>query len=134
MFGIQRCGFVLLVFAMASPLAAQELEKPAVASRERTPFHESIERAAIRAGLERTAVARREQPSLQHPSWARRHPVLLGAIIGAGLGAASSAPRWTELYCATGGDEDCLFHGAKGVLFGAGIGAGIGALVGRITR
>jgi hypothetical protein len=69
-------------------------------------------------------------PSARGRSWIRRHPALFGALVGAGAGAVSSAPRWTELYCATGGDEDCLFHGGAGVLFGAGAGAGIGALIG----
>jgi hypothetical protein len=73
---------------------------------------------------------RQQSASPSEPNWVERHPVLFGALVGAGLGAASSIPRWNELYCATGGDEECLFHGASGVLFGAGAGAGIGAVVG----
>ncbi len=63
-----------------------------------------------------------------------RHPVLIGALIGAGAGAVSAqGRRWNELYCANGGDEDCLFHGSAGTLFGAGVGAGVGALIGLIV-
>jgi hypothetical protein len=135
MIGIQRCGVVLLVFALTSPLAAQAPEKPEVAQHARTPLLASIDREAIRAGVvERSAISHRTQSSVPQPSWARRHPVVLGAIAGAGIGAASSAVRWTELYCANGGDEDCLFHGAQGVFFGAGVGAGIGALIGLVAR
>jgi GNAT superfamily N-acetyltransferase len=66
-------------------------------------------------------------------TWMQRHPAAFGALVGAGAGAVSSIPRWNELYCAGGGDEDCLFHGAAGVAVGAGIGAGIGALVGMLV-
>lgn len=73
------------------------------------------------------------QQSTPSRSWIRRHPVLFGALLGGAAGAVSSAGRWTELYCASGGDEDCLFHGGSGVLFGAGVGAGVGALVGALV-
>lgn len=74
-----------------------------------------------------------QQPASQSRGWIQRHPTIFGALVGAGLGAVSSIPRWNELYCATGGDEECLFHGASGVAFGAGVGAGIGALVGHLV-
>lgn len=93
---------------------------------------ETIERKAGRGTLSpsRGRDAPPQQPSPQGRSWVERHPALFGTFVGAGAGAVSSIPQWTELYCATGGDEDCLFHGTAGVLFGAGVGAGIGSLVG----
>ena len=81
----------------------------------------------------RNAGAQVSQPAPRDPSWIQRHPAAFGALVGAGVGAISAIPRWNELYCATGGDEDCFFHGAAGVAVGAGIGAGIGALVGMIA-
>jgi len=80
--------------------------------------------------LRREQGAQPQQPAPESRGWVERHPALFGALVGAGAGAVSSIPRWTELYCATGGDEDCLFHGGAGVLFGAGVGAGVGSLVG----
>jgi hypothetical protein len=100
----------------------------------RPTLQDAIDRAAARMppGLPsaRTAVGTTLLQGGQHRSWIRRHPALFGALVGGAAGAASSAGRWTELYCASGGDEDCLFHGGAGVMFGAGVGAGIGALVG----
>ena len=73
------------------------------------------------------------EPAPSDRGWIQRHPAVFGALVGAGAGAVSAIPRWNELYCASGGDEDCFFHGAAGVAVGAGIGAGIGALVGMIA-
>ncbi len=74
-----------------------------------------------------------QRPVARERTWVRRYPARFGALVGAGAGAVSSVPRWTEMYCAGGGDEDCLFHGGAGVLFGAGAGAGIGALIGFVA-
>ena len=73
------------------------------------------------------------QSVVRDRSWIQRHPTMFGALAGASAGAVSAIPRWNELYCATGGDEDCFFHGSLGVLVGAGIGAGVGALVGIVV-
>lgn len=81
----------------------------------------------------RNAGAQVSQPAPRDRNWVQRHPAAFGALVGAGAGAVSAIPRWNELYCAGGGDEDCFFHGAAGVAVGAGIGAGIGALVGMIA-
>ena len=88
-----------------------------------------IERAVKRLA-DRAEGAQSRRPTSHDRIWIRRHPALFGALVGAGVGSLSSVPRWTEWYCATGGDEDCVFHGTQGVLFGAGVGAGIGALFG----
>jgi hypothetical protein len=96
-------------------------------------LRESIGNQATRLGLGLGRTRFNQQPASQRRGWIQRHPTLFGALVGAGLGAVSSIPRWNELYCATGGDEDCLFHGASGVAFGAGVGAGIGALVGHLV-
>jgi hypothetical protein len=95
----------------------------------------ALERASrpVMVGSMWTAASTTQTRQTVEPGWIRRHPVLFGALVGAGAGMVTSIPRWTELYCAGGGDEDCLFHGASGVAFGAAAGAGIGALVGAIA-
>jgi len=96
---------------------------------------DAIEREAARLAFSLgKTVAPTQRPVPQDRGWIRRHPALFGAMVGAGVGAVSAVPDWTELYCSRGGDEDCLFHGGAGVLFGAGVGAGVGALVGFLVE
>ena len=94
------------------------------------PLQTAALREAARLGLRLGSAELQPDQQEEDRNWIGRHPSLFGALAGAGTGAVSSIPRSTELYCATGGDEDCLFHGGPGVLFGAGAGAGVGALVG----
>lgn len=68
-----------------------------------------------------TTTADSQQPPQR--SWAGRHPVALGAIIGAAGGALWGASLCWRQVC---GDN----HGPLLVAFGAGLGAGIGAGVG----
>jgi hypothetical protein len=130
---------ILCVLTQPLTLAAEPSSGTSAASiaRDTSPpsqiptLREAIDREAMRLALSLGGAGR----SLQRPDsldrgWIRRHPALFGALVGAGAGAATSIPRWTELYCSTGGDEDCLFHGGQGALFGAAVGAGIGALIG----
>lgn len=71
------------------------------------------------------------EPGEHGRPWISRHPVLFGALVGAGAGTVSSAVQENELFC-SGGDEDCFFHGPSRFAVGAGIGAGIGAAVGLV--
>ena len=133
---------VLCVLSQRQVLAAEPQEGTSAVSVSRDTSSPSqkamlstaIEREAARLALSlgKIAVPPSQQPVSQDRGWIRRHPVLFGAIVGAGVGAVSSVPRWNELYCATGGDEDCVFHGGVGVLVGAGAGAGVGALIGSL--
>ena len=68
-----------------------------------------------------TTSADSQQPPQR--SWAGRHPVALGAIIGTAGGALWGASLCWKQVC---GDN----HGPLLVAFGAGLGAGIGAGVG----
>jgi hypothetical protein len=78
----------------------------------------------------RTLLASEAQPAQSAgPNWIKRHPALFGALAGAGGGALFAMLSETELFC-SGGDEDCLFYGAKRPLVGAVLGAGIGSLIG----
>lgn len=66
-------------------------------------------------------------------SWIRRHPVLFGAMVGAGAGLIAGGTMENELICQAGNDEDCLFYNGSRFAVGAGAGAAIGALVGWIA-
>ena len=69
----------------------------------------------------RVATSDAQQPAER--SWAGRHPVAMGAMIGAAAGAlVGASPCWKEV-CGDG-------HGPLLVAFGAGLGASIGAGVG----
>ena len=140
---MRRIATLALIVCVLSQPVALAAEAPSAASAalatrgtspplQRATLRDAIDRGATRLALElgSTRISTTQPPASQDRGWIERHPALFGAVAGAGLGAVSSIPRWTELYCAGGGDEDCLFHGGPGVLFGAGAGAGIGALIG----
>jgi hypothetical protein len=67
------------------------------------------------------AAADAQQPAAR--TWVRRHPVVLGALIGTGAGALLGASGCWRQVCGDG-------HGPLLVAFGAGLGAGIGSGVG----
>jgi hypothetical protein len=139
--GLKQVRFIAMIGdTVLTNDAGSKREAPIVdAARDTTTLlqkamlRESIDSQATRLALGLGRTGFDQQPASQSRGWIQRHPTLFGALVGAGLGAVSSIPRWNELYCATGGDEECLFHGAAGVLFGAGAGAGIGALVGHFV-
>jgi len=90
------------------------------ASIERRGF---VGREGVRPAI---ASAATTTPDAQQPpqrSWAGRHPVALGAIVGTAGGALWGASLCWRQVC---GDN----HGPLLVAFGAGLGAGIGAGVG----
>ena len=84
-------------------------------------------RSVGRIGVQPATNAITTTPDVQEPpdrNWAARHPVALGAMIGAvGGGLWGASFCWKQPPC---GDN----HGPLLVLFGAGLGAGIGAGVG----
>jgi hypothetical protein len=128
------------LICLASPAMAFAGEQPAEVHAPAAVHHAGLTRFTLRAAVahevRRLAVSQSQnasQPAPRDRGWIQRHPATFGALAGAGAGAVSAIPRWNELYCASGGDEDCFFHGAAGVAVGAGIGAGIGALVGMIA-
>jgi hypothetical protein len=145
------CVFMRKLFALAvaliclaSPSPAFAGERPAEVHAPAAAHHAGLTRFTLRDAVahevrrlavsqSRNAGAQVSQPAPRDRGWVQRHPAAFGALVGAGVGAVSAIPRWNELYCAGGGDEDCFFHGAAGVAVGAGIGAGIGALVGMIA-
>ncbi len=137
---IVTLAFILCVIGQPSALAADAPGAITAASvtgmSRKSMLRNAIGREAARLALtlSKTAIQTTRPSAAAESSWIRRHPILFGALVGAGAGAVSSIPRWTELYCAGGGDEDCLFHGGTGVLFGTGAGAGVGALIGVLLR
>ena len=94
-------------------------------------LRQSIEREGARLAKDNLgAAALQPQPSPQR-SWAGRHPVALGAMIGAAGGTV-----WT-VYACQGACEGHAFYPpvlALGVGLGTGIGAGIGAIISLVRR
>ena len=66
-------------------------------------------------------------------TWAGRHPVALGAMIGAGGGAIWGAAACAGTCNGSDGQTTALWMGI-GAGVGAGIGAGIGAIVSLVRR
>lgn len=115
---------LFLTLCLASPCAL-------VAAPDETPLRAAADREARRAAA---SVARwqPDRPAENDAGWISRHPVLVGALVGAGAGTVASLVMENELFCSRG-DEDCLFHGGSRALVGAGMGAGVGALVGWVV-
>jgi hypothetical protein len=112
---------------------------PSIAARASAPVGTGpLATAAAREveRLARVAAARHargaEQSRAEGRNWISRHPVLFGAMVGAGVGAVAAGTMENELFC-SGGDDDCIFYGGGRALTGAGIGAGVGAVVGVIV-
>jgi putative acetyltransferase len=132
------------MICVANPSLTFAGEQPAERNAPAAVHHASLTRFTLRdavahevrrlaASQSRRTGFQVSQPTPRDRGWIQRHPDAFGALVGAGAGAVSAIPRWNELYCASGGDEDCFFPGVAGVAVGAGIGAGIGALVGMIA-
>jgi hypothetical protein len=124
----------IAILTAVPPLSAQEIPAghsvSAVASAVRSEsLRRSIASEAARLAEGRVHAASAE-PQRQPPrSWIGRHPVLTGALAGAGAGAV-----WADLFCRGQCEGDprpymALFGGA-----GAGIGAGIGAVIAAIRH
>lgn len=112
---------------------------PSIAARASAPLETTPLAAAAAREVEllaRVVAARHaqgaEQPRAEGRNWISRHPVLFGAMVGAGAGAVAAGTMENELFC-SGGDDDCVIGGEGRALAGAGIGAGIGAVVGVIV-
>ena len=90
------------------------------ASIERRGF---VGREGARLAIASAATTAPDSHQPPQRSWAGRHPVALGAIIGTAGGALWGASLCRKQVC---GDS----HGPLLVAFGAGLGAGIGAGVG----
>jgi hypothetical protein len=124
----------IALFATAPPLGAQETRGDRSASEVAStvpsaPLRRSIanETARLTEGRVRaTSATFASQPSR---SWVGQHPVLTGALVGAGAGTV-----WAEILCRGQCEGDprpyiALFGGT-----GAGIGAAIGAVIAAIRR
>jgi hypothetical protein len=127
----------IALIATAPPLGAQEARDDRSASEvastvPSTPLRRSIANEAARLAEGRvhaTSAMFASQPSQPSQSWIGQHPVLTGALVGAGAGAV-----WAEILCRGQCEGDprpyiALFGGA-----GAGIGAAIGGVIAAIRR
>ena len=120
------------VFAQAITGAADKPQEsaPLASSTSFTDLRQSLEREAARLSRSEEAATSKQQPSDR--SWAGRHPVLLGALIGVAAGTA-----WGAAACSSGGCKADSLTGplmALGAGVGAGVGAGIGAVVAIVRR
>jgi hypothetical protein len=111
---------LLLVAVLVSANSSHAQESPA------RPLHDGVAKAASQIARE---PSHRSPGEPQQHGWARRHPVILGALVGLGTGLVIDAKN-----CGASSDYTC---GKLGVYLGgvgAGIGAGVGALVELATR
>jgi hypothetical protein len=129
-----------LVLIAPSSVLAQAITGAADRPEESAPFEssrsfdlrQSLEREAARLSKGEMAAAAAQTPQPSDRSWAGRHPVALGALIG---GAAGTI--WGASACSSGGCKADSLTGplmALGAGVGAGIGAGIGAVVSIVRR
>ena len=124
----------IAVFATAPPLGAQETRGDRSASEVASsvpsaPLRRSIANEAARLAEGRVRATPATVASQPSRSWVGQHPVLTGALVGAGAGTA-----WAEILCRGQCEGDprpyiALFGGA-----GAGIGAAIGGVINAIRR
>ena len=112
-------GFLLAAFLTPSVLRAQTLPLPPATARHEANAPVSLSLQVPAAAL---ATYQRSQP---RRSWRARHPVLFGALVGAGAGVAVEL---TVIPGARGGEP----HTAYLPMFSA-VGAGVGALTGLIV-
>ena len=128
-----------LVLIAPSSVRAQAITGAADRPEESAPFESSrsfdlrhLEREAARLSRGEMAAAAAQTPQPSDRSWAGRHPVALGALIG---GAAGTI--WGASACSSGGCKADSLTGplmALGAGVGAGIGAGVGAVVSILRR
>ena len=74
-----------------------------------------------------------QQPQPKQRSWAGRHPVLVGALIGAGIGGVAKGSLLGLPNDACIVDSETTGCTGASVAIGAGLGAGVGALVGLVV-
>ena len=87
-------------------------------------LHEAARQEAVRLGaMIRGASLAQVQPPQR--SWASRHPVVMGALAGAGAGAGISA-----LGCKLSGNTHGIVSCYVWVPIAAGVGGGVGAVIG----
>ena len=89
-------------------------------------LRQSITREAARLAKRELDATTFQQQQPPQRTWAGRHPVALGAMIGAGGGAVGAAA-----YC--GGSKDCDGMGPLLMALNAGVCAGIGMAIGAVV-
>jgi hypothetical protein len=123
----------VLVLALLGVLAfpqnsVAQRESPAGIQYEVTASTGPLSRAALQEAARWRAMTGGMSPAQVQPpqrSWATRHPVLMGALVGAGAGAGL-----TTLGCKVMGDDQGIVSCYIWVPILAGVGSGVGAVVG----
>jgi hypothetical protein len=88
-------------------------------------------RESVLPASARATQASTDAPQQSDRSWARRHPVALGTMIGAAAGSIWGAAVCWKQVC---GDSQGPLLVALGLGLGAGIGAGVGITISFATR
>src|SRR5262245_24049662 len=124
---MHKCLSTLLICAALSGIVSAESAVP--------PIPDAAKETPVRAGRlvesGKKAVTRLVQnPGASAPvtteSWPKRHPVVVGTLVGAGAGAVAMSAA----FCGGNSGDICVPIAAP---MGAGLGAGIGALAGWLT-
>jgi len=119
------------VLAQAATVGAGQSAVPQVvaSSAWSSGLRQSIDREAARLAKNQLGATAVQPQQLPERSWAGRHPMALGAMIGAAGGVV-----WGGLVCSNSCDGEPYLAMPAGASVGAGIGVGIGALISLITR
>ena len=123
----------LLVFSTllaAAPLTACSDDRSAAGAAPDDSISRAIKQEAARQTRLNTSkrFSQAQQPQSRERSWAGKHPVLFGALLGAGVGGLGGATLGSDC-----GREES-FCSRKGLVqIGAAAGAGVGALVGLVV-
>ena len=120
---------VLLAF-LAFPLTSLAAGAPPAGIRNGASPFASLHEAALQEAVRLRAMIGEASPAQVQPpqrSWASRHPVLMGAMVGAGAGAGITA-----LGCRLSGNEPAIVSCYVWVPIAAGVGGGLGAVIGLI--
>jgi hypothetical protein len=115
------------ILAQDTGAGTRQGESVAASARSSGGLHQSIAGEAARLS-EHSATHSLQPQQAPQRTWAGRHPVALGAMIGAGGGAIWGAAVCAGTCNGSDGQTTALWMG-----IGAGAGAGIGALVGAIV-
>jgi len=121
----------LFVKSTLSALLIVALATPAFAEGPSSSLREAAHHAALTESLAQNRPTR-------HRSWPEEHPIVLGTIVGAGVGAVYGG--LTCISPIAEGSGDCDYYTdpsgvrAAGMLYGAAWGAGIGALAGLVVK
>jgi hypothetical protein len=121
----------VIVKSTLSALLIVALATPAFAEGPSTSLREAAHHAALDESLTHSAPFRQR-------SWPEEHPIVLGALVGAGIGGVYGGLTCISPIAEGNGNCDAYTDTtgirSAGALWGAAWGAGIGALTGLVVK